>query len=360
MVRPSGKVPRFAIDAWLAHLRPGLNPIGFPRDFGLNRYPPVETEGDYVTRLEWGWEKDSYVAVYSAPQIEAGVIDTLFVDIDYAVLGFGDQAAAYGQIRGIRETYPNIRVNYSAAKGFHVYFDFDMVKRELFTRAGVKAWLRSLGLKVKEREEEGGVDPTVILDVRRMARVPFTVNTKTGRMCLPVTESPGYKRNMWDMSFDALKEWAGERFGPHTPLTEIPPISVAPDNRVVREIVALGLEEADTGGHARPRTETVEADRIPWIDRLLERPVTDARHRLTWLVLAPYLVNVRKTPAGEAASILRDYLRKCSEVKPISDSIEALAEYFTSYAASTGLKPPRLSTLKEKYPDVYAVVMGDA
>jgi hypothetical protein len=53
-------------------------------------------------------------------------------------------------------------------------------------------------------------------------------------------------------------------------------------------------------------------------------------------------------------------LQLCNDVKVMErdgDNLESLAGYFIDYAISTGLKPPRLDTLRDDYEDIYEVVM---
>ena len=85
-----------------------------------------------------------------------------------------------------------------------------------------------------------------------------------------------------------------------------------------------------------------------WIERLLEKPVDDGRRRLLWLVIAPYLVNVKGFPIDEAIHQAYNYLLKCSEIRPIREDPRKLAEYYVNYAARTGLKPVSLQTLKTR------------
>ena len=324
-------------EAWFNHLRPNLNPILFPRDFGLSRYPQVTSKKEYLTKVRWT-EGDCYTSVYSQPQIDAGMIDTIFIDID--VERTVELPSVYKQVDSVLSSYSPARLYYSGSKGFHIYFDFPMVKRDLINRRGVEAFLKNIGLT--------NIDSSVLLDMRRMARIPYTINSKTDSFCLPISE------DLVDFSFNKIKELAKELtiFG----LTErnIRKIDIVPNNNVIREIAMLSSEiEEKTekkGGNTTHIGET------PWIERLLKKPVGDCRHRIVWLVLAPYLVNVKKLSEGDAKSRLIEYLNLCNahvKMERDGENVEALADYFISYAKSTGLKPPRLDTLRTKYQDMY-------
>jgi hypothetical protein len=90
-----------------------------------------------------------------------------------------------------------------------------------------------------------------------------------------------------------------------------------------------------------------------YIEKLLQNPVSDGRHRLVWLVITPYLVNVRKLGLEEAIKVTIQYLKKCGW----SDRrLEYLAEYHARRALRIGLRPPRLETLARKDPHLYNII----
>jgi hypothetical protein len=90
-----------------------------------------------------------------------------------------------------------------------------------------------------------------------------------------------------------------------------------------------------------------------YIEKLLQKPVSDGRHRLVWLVITPYLVNVRKLGLEEAVRATIQYLKKCGW----SDRrLESLADYHTRRAYRVGLRPPRLETLARKDPHPYNII----
>ena len=86
-----------------------------------------------------------------------------------------------------------------------------------------------------------------------------------------------------------------------------------------------------------------------YVDELLKRPVSDGRHRLIWLVLAPYLINVRKLEDTEAIEKLREFVSVAGETR----DLRRFVEYQVRRARRNGLMPPTLSTLKAEHPDIY-------
>ena len=95
-----------------------------------------------------------------------------------------------------------------------------------------------------------------------------------------------------------------------------------------------------------------------WIETLMEHSVDDGRHRLLWLIVAPYLVNVKGFSVEEAAEEARAYLQACSKLKPISGDLERLCRYYVEYAKRKQLKPLSLRTLQTKpeYADLWNIV----
>src|SRR5208283_1009043 len=59
-----------------------------------------------------------------------------------------------------------------------------------------------------------------------------------------------------------------------------------------------------------------------YVDGLLEHPVSDGRHRLVWLVLAPYLVNVKKMDETEAIDKIRAFVSVAGETADMRRFVE--------------------------------------
>lgn len=89
-----------------------------------------------------------------------------------------------------------------------------------------------------------------------------------------------------------------------------------------------------------------------YVDELLKHPVSDGRHRLIWLVLAPYLINVKKLEDGEAIEKLREFVSVAGETR----DLKRFVEYQVRRVRRNGLMPPTLSTLKAEHPDIYSLL----
>ena len=86
-----------------------------------------------------------------------------------------------------------------------------------------------------------------------------------------------------------------------------------------------------------------------YVEDLLAHPVSDGRHRLVWLVLAPYLVNVKKLDDETAIDKIRAFVAVAGE----SSAMRRFVEYNVRRARRNGLLPPTFATLKTEHPDIY-------
>ncbi|HYB75689.1 MAG TPA: DNA primase noncatalytic subunit PriX [Nitrososphaerales archaeon] len=101
-----------------------------------------------------------------------------------------------------------------------------------------------------------------------------------------------------------------------------------------------------------PPTKAKAGKGYLYVEELLKHPVSDGRHRLIWLVLAPYLVNVKKVEDEEAIDKIRSFVSVAGE----TSNLKRFAEYNVRRARRNGLLPPTFSTLKTEHPDIYALL----
>ena len=60
----------------------------------------------------------------------------------------------------------------------------------------------------------------------------------------------------------------------------------------------------------RNQTENFRGNTIPWIEKLLQTPIDDYRKNAVSLILAPYLINIKKLSYDHALNIINSWLRK--------------------------------------------------
>ena len=86
-----------------------------------------------------------------------------------------------------------------------------------------------------------------------------------------------------------------------------------------------------------------------YVETLLEHPVSDGRHRIVWLILAPYCVNVKKLDDADAIERIRRFVAAAGE----TSAMRRFIEYNVRRARRNGLLPPTFSTLKTEHPDIF-------
>lgn len=97
-----------------------------------------------------------------------------------------------------------------------------------------------------------------------------------------------------------------------------------------------------------PRKEPSSRANYDYIEKLLKHRPTDGRHRLSWLVLAPYLVNIKGMDETSAIDTIMAYLGESRYAQ--------FVRYQVRRAARQGLLPPSLSTLKSRHSDLYEIL----
>ncbi|MDE1864716.1 MAG: DNA primase noncatalytic subunit PriX [Candidatus Micrarchaeota archaeon] len=83
-----------------------------------------------------------------------------------------------------------------------------------------------------------------------------------------------------------------------------------------------------------------------WIEKLLEIPLPDFRHRSVNLILAPYFANVKNLDENQAVGAIMDYINRCKAINPHTDITESYVRYQVRYAKRRGLRPYSLERAK--------------
>jgi hypothetical protein len=96
------------------------------------------------------------------------------------------------------------------------------------------------------------------------------------------------------------------------------------------------------------KTESYRGNTITWIEKLLETPIDDYRKNALNLILAPYLINVRKVSYDVALNIIESWLDKCGKLRPLDKDFNYMVRYALKYCAKNGNRPLKLDTLKMK------------
>jgi hypothetical protein len=101
------------------------------------------------------------------------------------------------------------------------------------------------------------------------------------------------------------------------------------------------------------KTESYRGNTITWIEKLLEIPIDDYRKNAVNLILAPYLINIKKLSYDAALNIINDWLSKCGKSRQLDQDFNYLVRYALKYCAKNGNRPLKLDTLKTKNLTLY-------
>ncbi len=118
----------------------------------------------------------------------------------------------------------------------------------------------------------------------------------------------------------------------------------------------LPKEVIDAAKSLKPQERRVplsaRAGSYAWIEKLLETPIADVRHRSVNLIFAPYLVNVKGLDEESAAKVIIDYIERCKMINPNTKINESYIRYQCKYAKNKGMRPLSMAKAKDLLKEV--------
>jgi hypothetical protein len=96
---------------------------------------------------------------------------------------------------------------------------------------------------------------------------------------------------------------------------------------------------------------------ISWIEVLLQTPVDDYRKNAIGLILAPYLINIKKLPYDAASNIIRDWLKKCSQLRTLDPNFDYKVKYSLNSAIRKLQLPIKFSTLERMNKELHNILL---
>ena len=122
-------------------------------------------------------------------------------------------------------------------------------------------------------------------------------------------------------------------------------------NQKIKELNKKKEIEERLGYHSIKNTSN-----IFWIENLLNIPISDFRKNATNLILAPYLVNIKKLSYQQSFDILIDWLQKCNSFNKLDFTPDYLVKYALSTAIQKKIPPMKLVTLMERNLELYNIL----
>jgi hypothetical protein len=95
---------------------------------------------------------------------------------------------------------------------------------------------------------------------------------------------------------------------------------------------------------------------IFWIEKLLNTPISDFRKNATNLILAPYLINIKKLSYQESFDILIEWLKRCDSIMKLDFNPEYLVKYALTTAIQKRIPPMKFATLMDRNLELYTIL----
>jgi hypothetical protein len=95
---------------------------------------------------------------------------------------------------------------------------------------------------------------------------------------------------------------------------------------------------------------------IKWIEILLQTPIDDYRKNAIWRIIAPYLINTKNLTYEESFNVIKEWLDKCSSLKPLDFSPSYYIKYNINSAIRVGYFPMKFDDLKTENMKLYDIL----
>jgi len=100
---------------------------------------------------------------------------------------------------------------FSGRRGYHIYA---WLWRTVEVRPNQEVWAKTIYKTLQDKLLKGlhyeTLDPEVLGDIKRLARVPYTIHEKSGQVCIPLTEK---REKLWLLG-NSLEEYRRKGIGP--------------------------------------------------------------------------------------------------------------------------------------------------
>jgi hypothetical protein len=103
----------------------------------------------------------------------------------------------------------------------------------------------------------------------------------------------------------------------------------------------------------RNQTESYRGNTISWIEKLLDTPIDDYRKTAVSLILAPYLINIKKLSYEDALNIINSWLSKCGKLRRLDQNFNYMVRYALKNSVKNGYRPLKFDSLKLKNKALY-------
>jgi Primase X len=281
---------------------------------------------------------NAYPSYTSYKGIQRYPPDFIFADLDHSVLESDEslERALSSTLRIIRFRLNGFPTVLWTGNGYHIYQPMDSVILEQYSQYEA---FENPSLKFLRFAEQyltsGKSDPSHNPSFKScMLRIPDSFNSK-------YSEGKNKVR--------IIQKWDGYR----------PPINLLLESFNVylrdqkKKELQLKKRIEEKFGFKDGDTHS-----LLWIETLLQTPVTDFRKNAIGLILAPYLINIRKLPYDAAFQILQNWLEKCGELRSLDMNFSYKIKYSLNAAIRKQQLPLKLITLQSKNKELYDLLVS--
>jgi hypothetical protein len=111
-------------------------------------------------------------------------------------------------------------------------------------------------------------------------------------------------------------------------------------------------------GHRFGNFVNTSSNTLGWIERLLQTHIEDYRKNAISLILAPYLITIRKYSYEQAFAAIKEWLIKCDTLKRLDSNFNPRIKYSLEIVLKAGNRPLKSETLKIKNKQLYNILLS--
>jgi hypothetical protein len=264
-VLETGKIrfPDVFSRSWLIHAK-----NNYPRECwpSAGQYFVARSADDFVNFCAKQYDEieECHTSLYPSTIPDSGYahpwVDQFIIELDGQLeQSYSAMRKIYSWLRLKLNAEP--RVYFSGHRSFHIFVDFLPLVIPFESMAELA---RQIG---RESETLQLID-FQMYHARKLSRVPYSYNTKTARLCVPVSIE-------WSVDEIIKESSKPERFAG---------IKIQNSARIRKILVSIKPEQTKT----EPRKARTKVS-SEWIEQLLQKSLPDGRHRLALYVITPYL-----------------------------------------------------------------------
>jgi hypothetical protein len=268
-VLESGKIrfPDVFSRSWLIHAK-----NNYPRECwpGQGQYFVARSADDFVNFCAKQYDEieECHTSLYPSTIPDSGYthpwVDQFIIELDGQLeQSYSAMHRIYSWLRLKLNAEP--RIYFSGHRSFHIFVDFLPLVIPFVSMAELA---RQIG---RESETLQLID-FQMYHARKLSRVPYSYNTKTARLCVPISID-------WSVDEIIKESSKPERFAG---------IRIQNNARIRQVLASIKPEQTRIRTRTEPRKARTKAN-FEWIEQLLSRSLPDGRHRLALYVITPYL-----------------------------------------------------------------------